>query len=140
MTVEGKDGVSSMSSNKKTLTSINNFDNGEPLRNANTGRQKDKERRLIYIKPSQGNEFISENEDGELIQTQRKRVDECVSKCSRRPQPQLSEGRQEQRWLKDRVDRSTNIYQTNHYQPEREMDPWIPEYDNDEQQDQNCLN
>ena len=28
----------------------------------------------------------------------------------------------------------------NHYQPEREIDPWIPEYDSDEQQDQNCLN
>ena len=140
LTVWGKDGVSAMSSNKKLVTSINNFHNREPLRNANPGRLRGKGRRLIYIKPSQWNEFISENEDDELIQTRRKRVDEFVSKCSRRPQPQLSEGRQEQRWLKDRVDRSTNIYQTNHYQPEREMDPWIPEYDNDEQQDQNCLN
>ena len=32
------------------------------------------------------------------------------------------------------VDKSANIYQRNHYQPEREMDPWIPEYDSDEQQ------
>ena len=75
------------------------------------------------------------NEDNELIQTWRKRVDKFVSKCSRRPQAQLPEGRQEQKWVKDRVDRSANIYQRNHYQTEREMGPWIPEYDSDEQQD-----
>ena len=119
--------MSAMSSNKKSVISISNFDNGELLRNANPGRLRNKERRLIHIKPSQGDEFISENEDDELIQTQRKRVDEFVSKCNRRPQPQLSEGRQEQGWAKGRVDRSANIYQRNHYQLEREMDSWIPE-------------
>ena len=139
LTVEGKDGVSAMSSDKKLVTSINNFHNGEPLRNANPVRLRDKERRLRYIKPSQGNEFISEYEDDELIQTQRKRVNEFVRKCNTRSQPQLSEERQEQRWVKGRVDRSANIYQRNHYQSEKEMDPWIPEYDSDEQQDQNFL-
>ena len=127
LTVKGKDGMSAMSSNKKSVISISNFDNGELLRNANPGRLRNKERRLIHIKPSQGDEFISENKDDELLQTQRKRVDEFVSKCSRRPQPQLSEGRQEQGWVKGRVDRSANIYQRNHYQPEREIDSWIPE-------------
>ena len=139
MTVWGKDGVSAMSSNKKLVTSIKNFPNREPLRNANPGRLRDKGRRLIYIKPSQGNEFISENEDDELIQTRRKRVDEFVSKCSTRSQPQLSEERQEQRWAKGRVVKSANIYQKNRYQPEKEMDPWLPEYDSDQQQDQDCL-
>ena len=37
--------------------------------------------------------------------------------------------------VKDRVDRSANIYQRNHYQPEREMGPWLLEYDREEQQD-----
>ena len=119
---------------------MNNFENGEPLRNANPGRLRDKERRLIHIKPSQGNEFFSENLDDELIQTRRKRVDEFVSKYSRRPQPQLSEVRQKQRWVEDRVDRSAYIHQRNHYQLEKEMDPWTLEYDGDDQQDQNCLN
>ena len=32
-TVEGKDGVSAMSVDKKAVRSINNFDDGEPLRN-----------------------------------------------------------------------------------------------------------
>ena len=59
MTVEGKDGVSEISSNKKTVTSIKNFDNGEPLRKANPGRLRDKERRLIQIKSNQENEFIN---------------------------------------------------------------------------------
>ena len=35
---------------------------------------------------------------------------------------------------------SANIYQRNHYQPEREMVPWIPQYDSDEQQHQNYFN
>ena len=130
---ESKDGVSVMSLNKKAVRSINSSDNGELLKNANPGRLRDKGRRLIHIKPSQGNEYISENEDDELIQTRRKRIDEFVSKCSRRPQPQLPEGRQEQRWTKNRVDRSSNIYQRNHYQTNREMGPWIPEYDSDVQ-------
>ena len=55
------------------------------------------------------------------MQTRRKRFDEFVSKCSRRPQSQLTEGRQEQKWVKDRAERSVNIYQSNHYQTEREM-------------------
>ena len=57
--VEGKDGVSEISSNKKAVTSIKNFDNGEPLRKANPGRLRDKERRLIQIKSNQENEFIN---------------------------------------------------------------------------------
>ena len=59
LTVEDKDGVSEISSNKKTVTSIKNFDNGEPLRKANPGRLRDKERRLIQIKSNQENEFIN---------------------------------------------------------------------------------
>ena len=139
LTVEGKDSLSAMSL-KKAVRSINSFDIGEPLRNANPGRLRDKESRLIHVRPSQENEFIIENEHDELIQTRRKRVDKFVSKWSRRPQPQLPEGRPEQKWVKDRVDRSANIYQRNRYQTEREMGSWIPEYDSDEQQDQNCLN
>ena len=54
--------------------------------------------------------FFIENEDDELIQTQRKRVVKFVIECSRRPQPQLPEGTQEQKWVKDRVDRSANLY------------------------------
>ena len=38
------------------------------------------------------------------------------------------------------MDRSAIIYQRNHYQPERDVGPWIPEYGSDEQQNQNCLN
>ena len=61
---------------KKAVRPINSFENAESLRNANLGRLRDdKERRLIHIKPSQGNEFIIENEDDELIQARRKRVD-----------------------------------------------------------------
>ena len=103
-----------MSLNKKSVRSINNFDDIEPLMNANPRRLSDKDRRLTYIdgwQPSQGNEFVSENEDDELIQSQRKRAGEFVSKCSRRPQLKLPEERQEQRWVKDRLDRSCNIYQ-----------------------------
>ena len=122
-TVEGKDDASAMSVDKKAVRSINIFDDGEPLRNANQGRLKDKGRKLIHIKPSQGNESISDNEDDELIQIQRTRADEFVSKCSKRPQRQLPIGRQEKRWVKERVDRSANIYQENHCQLEREMDP-----------------
>ena len=108
MTVESKGSVSGISLNKKTVRSINSFNNGEPLRNANPGRLRDKERRLLHIRPSQGKEFIIENEDDELIQTWRKRVDEFVSKCSRRPQPQLPEGRQEQKWSRTKkIDKST---------------------------------
>ena len=65
-----------MSLNKKSVRSINNFDDIEPLMNANPGRLSDKDRRLTHIdgwQPSQGNEFVSENEDDELIQSQRKR-------------------------------------------------------------------
>ena len=80
------------------------------------------------------------DKDDELIQTWRKRVAEFFSKCSWRSKPQLPEGKQEQRWVKGRVDKSDNIYQKNHYQPEREMGLWIPEFESDEQQDQNCLN
>ena len=29
------------------------------------------------------------------------------------------------------MDRSANIDQKNHYQTERELGPWIPEYDSD---------
>ena len=94
--MEGKNGVSSMLLNKKAVRSINSFGNGEPLKNANPRRLKDKER-LIHIRPSQGNDFIIESEDDQLIQTWRKRVDEFVSKCSRRPQPQLPGARQEQK-------------------------------------------
>ena len=65
LAVENKDGVSAMASNRKVVRSINNFDNRKPLRNANPGRLRDKERRLIHIKPSQRNEIISEDEDGE---------------------------------------------------------------------------
>ena len=42
--------------------------------------------------------------------------------------------------VNDRLDRSSNIYQRIHSQTEIEIGPWIPEYDSDEQQDQNCLN
>ena len=90
-TVEGKDGVLALSVDKKAVKFINNFDDGESLRNANPGTLRDRERNLIHRKASQGNEFISENEDDELIQTRTKRADEFVSKCSRRPQPQLPE-------------------------------------------------
>ena len=41
-TVKGKDGVSAMSLDKKAVRSINNFDDGEPLRNANPGRLRRK--------------------------------------------------------------------------------------------------
>ena len=44
LTVEDKDGVSAMALNRKAVRFVNNFDNGEPLRNANPGRLKDKER------------------------------------------------------------------------------------------------
>ena len=44
--------------------------------------------------------FFIENEDDELIQTQRKRVVKFVVECSRRPQPQLPEGTQEQKWAR----------------------------------------
>ena len=84
--------------------------------------------------------MIIENEDDELIQTRRKTVDEFVSKCNRRPQPQLPEGRHEQKWVKDRVDRSANVYQRNHYHTKTEMGSLISEYDSDEQKNQNCLN
>ena len=123
----------------KAVRSINRFNNGEPLTNRNPGRLREKERQLIHIRPSQRNEFIIENEDDELIQPQRKRVDKFVCKCNRRPQSQLPEGRQEQKWVKDRKERSANVYQRNHYQTETEMGPSISEYDSDEQQDQNCL-
>ena len=72
----GKDGVSVMPLSKKAVRHINSFENAESLRNANLGRLRDKDRRLIHIKPSQENEFIIENEDDELIQARRKRVDE----------------------------------------------------------------
>ena len=62
-----------MALNKKALGAINIGSHGEPLRNANPGRLRDKERRLIHIKPHQRNEFISEGEDDELIQTLRKK-------------------------------------------------------------------
>ena len=39
----------------------------------------------IYVSSIQGDEFISEDEDDELIQIRRKRVNEFVNKCSRRP-------------------------------------------------------
>ena len=39
-TVEGKDGVSAMSLDKKVVRSINNFDDGEPLRNKKLRRTK----------------------------------------------------------------------------------------------------
>ena len=135
-----KDGVSVISLNRKPVSSINYFDNGELLKNPNPGRLRGNEKMLMHIKQSKRNEFISEDEDDELIQTRRKRVDEFVSKCKRRPQPQLLDRRQVQRWVKDRVDRSSNIHQRNHYQPEREMGPWISEYHKDDQKDQNCLN
>ena len=79
---------------------------------------------LKHIKPSQGKEFTCENEYDELTQTWRKRVDKFVSKCSRRPQPQTPERRQEQKWVKDRVDKSANIYQMNLYQADTELGPW----------------
>ena len=126
LTVEHKDGLSAMTLSRMTTRSINNIDNGDLLRNVNPERFRDKERRLIHTKPSQSNEFISEHEDDQLIQTWRKRVDGFFSKRSRRPQPRLPKRRQEQRWVKFRVNRSVNIYQRNHYQPEREMGPWIP--------------
>ena len=69
-----------------------------------------------------------------------KGVDEFLCKCSRRPQLQPPEQRQEQGWVKDKVESSAKIYQRNHYQPEREMVPWIPQYDSDEQQHQNYFN
>ena len=65
----GKDGVSVMPLSKKAVRPIHSFENAESLRNANLGRLRDKERRLIHIKSSQG------NEDDELIQARRKRVD-----------------------------------------------------------------
>ena len=65
LTLKGKDGILVMSLNKKAVRSINSFDNGELLRNANPGRLRGKERRLIYIRPSQENEFITENEGDE---------------------------------------------------------------------------
>ena len=132
MTVESKNGVSSMLLNKKAVRSINSFGNEEPLKNANPGRLKDK-KRLIYIRPRQGNEFIIENEDDQLIQTWRKRVDEFVSKCSRRPQPTVTRRKTRTKKVNDRLGRSANIYQRIHRQTEREIGPWIPEYDSDEQ-------
>ena len=68
-----KYGASAMALNKKALGSINIGSHGELLRNANPGRLRDKERRLIHIKPHRRNEFISEGEDDELIQTWRKK-------------------------------------------------------------------
>ena len=95
--------------NKKAVRSINSFGNEEPLKNANPGRLKDK-KRLIYIRPRQGNEFIIENEDDQLIQTWRKRVDEFVSKCSRRPQPTVTRRKTRTKKVNDRLGRSANIY------------------------------
>ena len=68
-----KYGVSAIALNKKALRSINIGSHGEPLRNANPERLRDKERRLIHIKPDQRNEFISEGEDDKLMQTSRKK-------------------------------------------------------------------
>ena len=68
-----KYGVSAIALNKKALRSINIGSHGEPLRNANPGRLRDKDRRLIHIKPDQRNEFISEGEDDKFMQTSRKK-------------------------------------------------------------------
>ena len=84
LTVEAEDDVSAMALNRKAVIPIKNSDNTEPLRITNPGGLKGKGRRLIHIKPSQGNELIIEEEDDELIQRRRKRVDEFVSQCSRR--------------------------------------------------------
>ena len=45
LSVGDKDGVSAMALNRKAVRSINNFDNGQPLRNANPGRLRVKEKR-----------------------------------------------------------------------------------------------
>ena len=42
LTVEDKGSVSTISLNKKAVRSINSFNNGEPLRNVNPGRLRDK--------------------------------------------------------------------------------------------------
>ena len=42
LTVEDKGSVSTISLNKKAVRSINSFNNGEPLRNVNSGRLRDK--------------------------------------------------------------------------------------------------
>ena len=70
----------------------------------------------------------------------RKGVNQFVQKCSRRPQPQLPERSQKQRYVKDKVDGSVNIYQRFRHQPKREMGLWISEYKSDYKQDQNFLN
>ena len=56
------------------------------LRNENSGRLRDIERRLIHIKPNQRNKLISKYKDDGLIQTWRERADDFLSKCSRIPQ------------------------------------------------------
>ena len=43
-TVDSEDGVSATSLDKKAVRSINNFDDGEPLRNANLRRLRDREK------------------------------------------------------------------------------------------------
>ena len=80
------------------------------------------------------------NEDDELIQTRRKRLDKFVSKCNRKPQPQLVEKSQEQKLVKDREDGLANVYERNHYQTETETGSLISDYDNDVYLEQNYLN
>ena len=60
LAVEVKDGVSATSLNKNAVRSISSFDNGEPLRNTNPGRLRDKDRRLIRVRISRSQFAICE--------------------------------------------------------------------------------
>ena len=65
LSVEDKGSVSAISLNKKTVRSINSFNNGEPLRNANLERLRDKKRRLIHMNLSLRMKMMNKYKHGE---------------------------------------------------------------------------
>ena len=65
LSVEGKGSVSATSLNKKTVRSINSFNNEEPLRNANLERLRDKKRRLIHMNLSLRMKMMNKYKHGE---------------------------------------------------------------------------
>ena len=65
LSVEGKGSVSATSLKKKTVRSINSFNNEEPLRNANLERLRDKKRRLIHMNLSLRMKMMNKYKHGE---------------------------------------------------------------------------
>ena len=118
LTVEGKDGLSAMSLDKKTVWSINNFENGKPVCKPDTHKTKLRE----WIDQWEWRWWINTNTEKKSRWIYQQ-IQQKTTATKRTTRTQM---------VKDWVDRSANIYQRNYYQPEREMDPWIPEYDSDE--------